>query len=169
MPNPCSLCAAHCCKNYLITLTSFDVLRIMQETGKKPGEFVQLVPARILNPDNEAILECYEGKERYEYLLTFYSHPCYFLKDNRCSIHEIAPLACRLYPYNANGKMVPRALCPTIPKLLFRLKGADIRVQQYEKQMEAYKKIVAKWNVRHGKKEDCLEFLLKETANHTNY
>ena len=164
LSNPCSLCSALCCKNYTITVTSFDVQRIIEKTNKKVEEFVVLEPAKILNLDNETVLECYENKERYDYLLTFKSHSCYFLgNDNQCTIHEFAPLGCRLYPYQSNNKLMPRALCPSIPNILFRLKGASIKVQNYNDQMNAYKQIVARWNAKHGKKEDCLEFLLNES------
>ena len=167
LSNPCSLCTALCCKNYVITVTSFDILRIMEKTGKKPEEFVLLSEARLLNLDNDAVLECYDGKERYDYLLTFKSHPCYFLgDDNNCTIHEFAPLGCRLYPHNSNGKVMPRALCPTIPKILFKIRGSDVKTQAYLNQMNDYKKIVAKWNALHGRKEDCLEFLLRESEKY---
>ena len=140
-------------------------MRVIERTDKKPSEFCELVPLRILNFDNETVLECYDGKLRYEYLLAFKSHPCYFLKDNFCSIHEFAPLACKLYPYQSNEKFMPRALCPALAKILFKIKKPDMRGEDYLKQLNAYKEIVAKWNKKHGRKEDCLEFLLEGSRN----
>lgn len=163
MLSPCRLCDAKCCKEHLITVTSFDVLRVTEKTNKKPGEFAELVPLKLLNFDNETVLECYDGKLRYDYLLAFKSYSCYFLKDNLCSIHEFAPLSCKLYPYQSNNKFMPRALCPALAKLLFKIKKPDVRGEEYLKQLNTYKKIVEKWNRKHGKKEDCLEFLLNES------
>jgi len=166
MLNPCKLCSALCCKEPLITVTSFDVLRVIEKTDKKIEEFAELTPLKIINFDNDTVLECYEGKLRYEYLLAFKSHPCYFLKDNLCTIHEFAPLACKLYPYQSNDKLMPRALCPSISKLLFRIKKPDIKAEHYLEEMNSYKKVVAKWNVLHGKKDECLEFLLDESKKY---
>ena len=160
MLNPCKLCTALCCKEHLITVTSFDVLRVMGKTGKEPNEFCELVPLRILNFDNETVLECYNEKLRYEYLLAFKSHPCYFLKDNLCGIHEFAPLSCKLYPYQSNEKFMPRALCPALAKVIFKIKKPSVNGEDYLQQLNAYKEIVARWNKRHDEKEQCLNFLL---------
>ncbi|MBS3068449.1 YkgJ family cysteine cluster protein [Candidatus Micrarchaeota archaeon] len=163
MLNPCRLCDAKCCKDHVITVTSFDVLRIIGKTGKKPSEFTELRTANLLNSDNDTIIECYKNKLRYEYVLALKSHPCYFLKDNLCTIHEFAPLGCRVYPHNDRGRVGARALCPTIAKLLFMIKKPDIMVGEYLRYFNEYKRIVAKWNKKHGTKEDCLEFLLEES------
>ena len=165
MINPCKLCTALCCKEHLITVTSFDVLRVIEKTGKRAHEFAELVPLRLLNFDNDTVLECYDKKLRYEYLLAFKSYPCHFLdqKTNECTIHTFAPLACKLYPYQSNEKLMPRALCPAISKLMFKIKKPDITGEAYLNQLNAYKKIVVKWNAKHGTKEECLGFLLGES------
>lgn len=169
MVNPCSLCTALCCKKYLITVTSFDVLRIVQKSGRKAGEFARLSDPKILNRDNDAVLECYEGKERYDYLLTLKSRPCIFLgTDNRCSIHAFAPWVCTLYPHRSDdGKVTARALCPSLARLMFMVKKPDVAVEAYQQQMQAYKKIVKRWNRLRGAKEDCISYLLKESRKET--
>ena len=168
MINPCSLCSAKCCKEYLITVTSFDILRIMQNTNKKPEEFCSLIYARILNPNNETVLECYEkdgDKFPIEFVLALKSHPCTFLgKDNRCTIYKFAPLSCRLYPYkNTDREMIPRPLCPSVSNLLFRIQRPSVKIAEYQKHMIAYKEIVAKWNKKKGTPEECMGFLLEES------
>lgn len=164
MINPCSFCTATCCKDYLITVTSFDVLRIIKKTGKELHEIAALYPATILNPDNETMLECYDGRYRDEYLLALRSYPCYFLDDkNRCTIYEIAPFTCRKYPIARDKQVIKRAACPIPANILFRLCGTGITTNEFDNQIIAYKKIVVKWNQKHGKTEDCLSFLIKES------
>jgi len=163
MLNPCRLCSAICCKNYTITVTSFDVLRIIKNTNLKPDEFAQLIPLKILNFDNDTVLECYQDGNCYEHILTLKSHSCYFLNDdNSCRIHEFSPLGCRLYPYQSNNKLTKNAFCPTIPKTLFRFQNPKDKAGEYLNQLDAYKKIVKEWNSKRGKKEDCLKFLLDD-------
>ena len=168
MINPCNLCSAKCCKEHLITVTSFDVLRAANRTGKTFGEFAELAPLKLLNYDNDTVLECYEEKDgkklRYDYILAFKSHPCHFLgKDNLCTIHEFAPLGCKIYPFRSDEKLAPRALCPAIAKLMFALKRPDVKAEEYLKYLNAYKELVTKWNKKHGKKEDCMLFMLDES------
>ncbi|MBI2079248.1 YkgJ family cysteine cluster protein [Candidatus Micrarchaeota archaeon] len=165
MVNPCKLCTAHCCKDYLITVTSFDVLRVIRNTGKKPDEFLEFSDPPMLNADDETILECYEQNERFDFVLAFKSHQCYFLgKNNECTIHQFAPLSCKLYPYNSSGKITPRALCPLISKVLFKIDPSSAsHARSYMAQLKEYKQIVAKWNRSHGKKSECLNFLLQES------
>ncbi|MEK6982892.1 MAG: YkgJ family cysteine cluster protein [Candidatus Micrarchaeota archaeon] len=168
MVSPCSLCTAKCCKGYLITVTSFDILRIMQNTNKKPEEFCSLVYSNILNTDNDTVLECFvkeDDKYPCEYVLALKSYPCTFLgSDNRCTIHEFAPLGCRMYPYKSTeGELIPRPLCPSVSNLLFRIQKPTVKIAEYQKHMKAYKEIVEIWNKKKGKLDDCMQFLLEES------
>lgn len=160
MFSPCSLCSARCCKNYFITITAADVLRLSEYTGKKPSEFAELVPLRLLTFDNELVLECWENGIMHEYVLTLKSHPCIFLEGNRCSVYSHAPLVCKLYPYHANGKIIPRAQCPLLANILHRLRGPEIALEHYVRELSEYKKIVAAWNERRGSLAECMDFLL---------
>ncbi len=162
--NLCYFCKATCCKDYLITITSFDVLRVMEKTGKNLEEFAKLHPARIFNPDNETILECYYKKEKYDYLLIFKSHPCCFLdKDNRCTIYDFSPLGCKFYPFRYNGEFIEYAPCSFIAKTIFHFTKPKLNKEEYLAKITSYKKIVAKWNALHGEKEWCMKFLLDES------
>ena len=157
--HPCSGCKAPCCREYLITLTSFDVSRIAENTGKNPEEFALFSRANLLNLNESTILKCYEGKDRYDYILSLKSHPCIFLKENNCSIHRFAPYICRLYPYTSEGKILGRARCNFIQKTGFRLAGVSISKEDYSKQINEYLELVKEWNRKKGTKEECWEFL----------
>ncbi len=160
MLNPCSFCNADCCKNYTITASAFDVVRVCRATGKDYEEFVVLHEPRLLSYDPEMVLDTKEGC----YLLGFKSHPCVFLrKDNLCSIHDSAPLPCRHYPFTAAGSLNAR-FCPLVPQIIFRLKGPDMPKSLLLKELEAYKGIVKEWNKKPGKKQDCIPFLLKKAG-----
>ena len=157
--NPCSFCDANCCKTYTITVTVFDIFRIEEGTKKNSSEFAILHPLKILAYDPDMVLDTANGAGAY--LLGFPSHPCVFLgKDNLCTIHEVAPLSCRRYPYQTNDNLNAR-FCPLPSSLLFRLKRGDIELTDLLWEITEYKKIVKDWNVIKGKKEDCLRFLLE--------
>jgi Fe-S-cluster containining protein len=159
--NPCSICSAHCCKNYVITVTSFDVLRICQNTNKKAEDFALFHPPRLLSFDADTILD-FEDDYRGG-ILSFKSHPCIFLgKDNLCTAHEHAPMSCRRYPYQLNDKLNAR-FCPLPSEILFRIKGPDINKSPLIKELDEYKEIVKEWNKNPGKKDECLSFIIART------
>lgn len=162
MASICSLCDANCCKSYIVTVTSFDVMRICQGSGLNHQEFALLHEPRLLGFDPDTILDTTDGYGRY--VLGLKSHPCIFLKRNRCTIHAHAPLSCRSYPFTLSGGMNPR-FCPLLPELMFRLKGADIRKEELGKEYLAYKSIVKEWNKRKGERKDCIDFLLERSKD----
>jgi Fe-S-cluster containining protein len=161
VPNPCSFCDANCCKSYIITVTAFDILRVMEKTGRGPDEFATLHQARLLAFDPDTTLDMED--DSWVYLLGFRSHPCVFLQKNRCAIHDCAPLSCRRYPFQLDGKLNAR-FCPFASQMIFRLKGADIPAERMRRELGLYKGIVREWNSGPGKKADCMPFLLKRAA-----
>ncbi len=161
MASPCSLCNAECCRNHYITVTAFDIQRIAGKTGRRPEVFAVLYPLRLLNFDNDTVIELHDNGFPEEHLLCLKSQPCIFLEGKRCSIHDFAPYVCRTYPKQVNGKVNLR-LCPFPANLLFRIFGTDMP-EGYVRELEEYKNIVAEWNRKKGKKKDCLDFLLSRT------
>ncbi len=156
MINPCSFCSACCCKTYTITVTSFDILRICKNTGKKPEEFTVFHPVRLLAYDPATVIDFEDGNG----ILGFKSHPCVFLKNNLCTIYKFAPLSCRRYPFTLNGSINPR-FCPLPSRLIFRFNAPGPR-ENLDHELNAYKKIVKEWNKNPGKKKDCLSFIMEK-------
>ena len=151
---------APCCRDYIITATSQDILRISKKTGKKPEEFAELAPATILNLNESLVLECHEKGLRYDYVLALKSHPCIFLGENSlCTIHEFAPYVCRSYPMNSIGKPLKGSKCGLIRGAAFRIGGVSISKEEYSAQMKDYMEKAREWNSRKGNKEECWEFL----------
>ena len=170
MINPCNGCKATCCKNYVITVTSFYVIEIAQKTNRNYLEFAELYPARLLNYDWDTVLQCYNATDQAKlptyHLLAIKSHPCFFLKNNWCSIHDFAPFICRQYPYTLSGKELMKRHCSFLSHCIFYLKGPTD--SKYALRIPAYKKIVKEWNSKKGDKTECMEFLIKKSYELVN-
>ena len=165
----CSLCDARCCKERIISITIFDVIRIMEKTKKEFDEIAELRRANLLNVDYSNLLTCKDDVVEMEYLLALKSHPCIFLKNNRCSIYEFSPLVCRAYPFSENKKIGELVACPLKNKIMFSIRGIDKEIiENLKKEDKEYKKIIKKWNERKegGRtKKDCVRFLFKEAGS----
>lgn len=164
--SPCFLCDARCCKDYAITVTSFDVIIIAQDLNTSPSDFAMLSKAALLNADPSTSLECAADGKIISYVLTLKGQPCVFLSNNRCKIHDFAPLVCRLYPYRIDGSFMKSARCFLPSKCLYFLSKPNKEiVEQFSHNLSAYKKLVTEWNIKHkgGTKEQCFEFLLRRT------
>ncbi len=159
MAGPCSLCNAECCREHYITVTVFDILRISSKTGRKLDEFAVFYPLRMLNFDNDTVLEFYDDGYPAEHILALKSHPCIFLEGRRCTIHDFAPYVCRTYPRRINGSFNNR-LCPLPAAFLFRVFGTKMP-ENYAEELDGYKEIVASWNRKKGKNKDCMDFLVE--------
>lgn len=163
--SPCTGCSAPCCRDYIITITSYDVLRILDNTEKKFEDFAELAPAKLLNLNYDLVLECYEGDLCYEYVLALRSHPCVFLdKKNKCTIHSFAPYICRTYPYNSASRLIGRARCNFFQKAAFACSGVDVSPTEYSEQITEYIELVKMWNKKRGTKEECIAFLLENSS-----
>jgi Fe-S-cluster containining protein len=159
-PGSCTGCGAPCCREHLITVTSFDVSRIAANNRRNPREFALLHPASILNLDEDTVLECYEGDFRSDFILALNSHPCVFLGENKlCTIHDFAPYNCRTYPFNSAGGMLARSRCGALRLCGFRLSGPSISAGEFSSQLKEYKELVRKWNRLKGTREECWAFL----------
>ena len=78
----CTTCA-HCCKSLKIVVDNKDIARLAQHFNTSAREF------------SKQYVAVAEDKTKY-----FSSLPCPFLgQDNRCTVYEIRPEACRDYPY----------------------------------------------------------------------
>lgn len=81
----CLQCA-NCCKSIPPLVNETDVRRIARHLGIKPSEFKD----RFVTTDDDGDLVINDS-------------PCPFLlPDNKCSIYEIRPRACRQYPHTDN-------------------------------------------------------------------
>ena len=164
MANPCSLCDARCCRDYMIGVTPFDVLRIAKNTGLKPESFSGLYAKNVFKYDFDTAIETKGGKQ---HLLYFKSPPCPFLaKGGHCTVRGFAPLVCRVYPYTEKGRLKRNPKCGFFNKLLFRLRGPEA-VSQYNDEYAIYVRIAARWNRKKGTKDAAFRFIMAEAAKET--
>jgi hypothetical protein len=80
---------ANCCKTTSPIFRDVDIRRISKELRMKEAQFIK----EYLQMDDES-----------DYVLK--TSPCHFLgDDNKCSIYEVRPLACREYPHTDRKNM----------------------------------------------------------------
>ena len=117
----CTNCleCANCCSTTGPLFTDKDIGRIAKHLRMKPSEFTEKY-LRI-DEDNDYVLQ---------------SVPCAFLgDDNRCSIYDVRPKACREFPHtdrikqhqllNLTQKNV--AVCPAVFEMIEKLKEVSYK------------------------------------------
>lgn len=83
------LACANCCKTTSPIFRDIDIKRLAKRLHIKSVEFI--AKYLTLDHDNDYVLR---------------SSPCVFLQeDNKCSVYEDRPLACREYPHTNRKKM----------------------------------------------------------------
>jgi hypothetical protein len=109
------LTCANCCKTTSPIFRDVDIKRISKELRMKEAQFI----ANYLRMDEES-----------DYVLK--SSPCYFLgTDNKCSIYDVRPLACREYPHTDRKNMHQilnlteknTEICPAVASIVLDLVG----------------------------------------------
>lgn len=103
------LTCANCCKTTSPIFRDVDIDRIAKHLGMRPGDFAE----KNLHIDEDG-----------DWVLN--SSPCLFLEeDNRCSIYDVRPKACREYPHTDRKNMSQileltyrnSLLCPAVAKI----------------------------------------------------
>jgi Fe-S-cluster containining protein len=111
----CLKCA-NCCTTTGPMFTDKDISRIAKHLRLRPSEFTEKY-LRI-DEDNDYVLQ---------------SVPCTFLgDDNRCSIYDVRPKACREFPHTDRAKQHQIlnlteknvAVCPAVYEIVERMKDA---------------------------------------------
>jgi Fe-S-cluster containining protein len=106
---------ANCCKTTSPIFRKVDIDRISKSMGLKSGKFED----EFLRVDEDG-----------DFVLK--SSPCYFLgNDNKCSIYDVRPLACREYPHTDRKNMFQILdltaknveICPAVAKIVTEMEG----------------------------------------------
>ncbi|MCH8546582.1 MAG: YkgJ family cysteine cluster protein [Cryomorphaceae bacterium] len=110
------LTCANCCKTTGPLFTDGDIDRIARHLNMRPGSFTETY-LRI-DEDGDYVLK---------------SVPCTFLEnDNRCSIYDVRPKACREYPHTQQKRQHSIlhltekniAICPAAEKIVQKVMAA---------------------------------------------
>lgn len=109
------LTCANCCKTTGPLFTRSDINRLAKHLGQKPSDFID--EYLIRDEDEDFVLK---------------TTPCSFLEeDNRCSVYEVRPKACREYPHTDQVKMHQileltrknSEVCPAVGEIMDRMKA----------------------------------------------
>lgn len=156
----CDICNAACCKNALITITSFDMIRIRDNIHKKPEEFCMLYEPKMIRVNWNTVIETKQGL----FVLAIKSRPCIFLKEKTCTIFSFAPLSCKIYPHNLEKNLSAFALCNGISKVIFKINNPGFPyIDKFRDEYEQYLNIVRKTSALKLDKNDIIKHLEQET------
>ena len=167
--NMCFGCPSFCCR-ISAAITTYDILRIIEATGKPISEFVQYCPVEKNALGFNAL------NDRMEFYLKRERDSCVFLRGRPqavCTIEDIKPGVCLTYPFSyRNGKISMRddALCPGPNKQKAdygKMSANALEDCQYE--LDVYCEIIEHWNeIAKGdeRPEEFLEFSVRELDLH---
>ena len=143
----CLNCEDSCCSKKTVALTHKDLIRIGSYIENNVFDYVVFIPE--LQGSGVVKGDKYNGVM----VLKRENNDCVFLKDNKCQIHPVRPLACRMYPYNPifieylNGfKMIIKndSECPGVGQ------GDEFNIKplalQWRNERLEYEKIINEWN-----------------------
>lgn len=97
--NLCQKCVnakATCCSNPAVDspmILPTEAKEISKATGEEIGEFAELIDFAEKNNDN-SLKSLYQMKRQKN------NSSCHFYKNCRCSIYDIRPIDCRIFPYD---------------------------------------------------------------------
>ncbi len=119
----CKKCGANCCKEGTPVVFPWEKEEIVDRTGKDPFKKVKNF---YIIPD----------------------HPCPFLKDNLCSIEDIKPLNCKIFPASVFRGDKTIVSCPVKklpPEFLENVKRIKKQLELAKEQWESYIKSTKKY------------------------
>jgi len=99
----CTACA-NCCKDLRVPLTTADLARLVEATGRAAAELVEWLPTEEVDLTGEpgSLVELDQPARRALMALGQSAGACQFLAaDGHCNVYEARPASCRLYPFDA--------------------------------------------------------------------
>jgi Fe-S-cluster containining protein len=153
----CTSCG-ECCRRHRAAVTSFDVSRLVDATGRTARELVDwLAPDEVdMTGEPESFVELSEGRRLL--VLARSADGCSLLgADNLCSVYAARPLDCRAFPFDFDPieregltvrrlKLLPLSHCDYArdgQQNLAQIAAEDaIRWQE----LTRYQALVAHWN-----------------------
>jgi Fe-S-cluster containining protein len=126
----CAMCGQCCANQDLVQLTTYELYKLASHLHMEPGEFFNRhceLGATNLTPTPHLYIKTNNGV-------------CPFLKENKCTVHEARPYACRAYPQRVYWKPIVemkgfvREKYPMLEATcsLFELKDRDVLIGDFE-------------------------------------
>ncbi len=153
----CTGCG-NCCRETVVCISTEDVERIVDGTGKSPEEFVDFFPEDEVNLDKRNPLWVRFTKGRAVMALRWKRNRCVFLTpDDQCSIYEHRPVTCRQHPFEvtlSKTGAVERLALSRVAECLYESDGKVTRrslralLNWNEREADAYSEKVKTWNRR---------------------
>ena len=136
----CTGCG-NCCKATIVMLTDSDVRRIVEGTGMAPREFVRFFRENELTMSKRHPFWIRFANRQATMALRWGRQRCIFLdREDRCTIYEHRPLACREHPFTitvSNRGAVEGLALSKVSECLYELDGNVTRPELAE---------VSRWN-----------------------
>jgi Fe-S-cluster containining protein len=142
----------------MVMVTDTDVRRLADGTGRPVTEFARLVGDDDITLDKRSPWWVRLARGRYVMALRWRRGGCVFLgADNRCTVYEHRPVACREHPFNIThsetGALLHLSMSRVVPcphEWDGDLKRRDLVAQSRwtNRESEAYTELVKQWNRR---------------------
>lgn len=115
----CTGCG-NCCRGTMVMLSDADIRRLSEGTGRPPEEFTRFIPEGDITLDKRSPWWVRLARSRVILALRWKRGACVFLgEDNRCSVYEHRPVACREHPFSIShsesGALLGLSLSRVVP------------------------------------------------------
>jgi len=166
IPFPCSACDAECCKFYTITLTAFDLFRLIEFC--KRTDFLACKPVEEVRSKRDHPFFLTKKGKPGEYFLCLKRDEkeiCFFYGGGHiCLVHPARPLVCRIYPLTqkADSSITykKKHRCPADWKMDAKTIGdAEEMIAQQDRELMGYGKFCREWNAKYSKSGSFAEFV----------
>lgn len=159
--------SGNCCTNFGVCVTSFDIVRLIKTTSMAPVNFITTIPEQqdrernepAVLIDQELVLIILQWKKE---------RVCKFYSGSTCTVYTGRPMLCRSYPFYLKDNKFVEIRSRACPERW--MPDGDEKeqylsdLQRYRKEVDNYKKIVAKWNANGGGSlNNFLRYAINET------
>lgn len=160
---PCASCNVPCCKRFVVPITGFDLLRILELGGRARGicRLVDSTDIELSDHSTVFILEQGELREK-SLVLRRVDGICGFFREGRCSIWSKHPYACKTYPFVEREDKIGYAKTFVCPREWRKDDYSEKRVleeiERMSEEIAEHNKIVRFWNANFSKNKDEDQF-----------
>ncbi len=151
----CTGCG-NCCRETMVMVTDADIRRLVAGTGHSWQDVVRFVPEDAISLDKRSPWWLRLAASRWVVVLRWQGRACRFLgPDNRCTVYEHRPVACREHPfgieYSDSGALLKLtksrvSRCPNEWDGKLSRRALVTLSRQTDRESEAYTTRLRDWN-----------------------